>query len=176
MTIDPPLHPFLVHLPLGLVAVLPVLSAWGLIARRRSDTPGTIWVVVVALHAFLAVSAWFAAEIGERHVHIVKHLVDGTFLDAHADAGNALQVVASVAFLLCLVGLARDRVGSIGRVMSTLLACAMLFMGYEAGRTGGELVYRHGAARAYVDPDTTGAPSAAPVPEGRSDRGRNGGR
>jgi hypothetical protein len=131
-----------------------------------------IWAVVVALHAGLAVSAWFAAEVGERSLHIVEPVVQERFLDMHTEAGDRLQLATGVAFLVCLAGLARDRVGRVGRIATTALAWGMLFLGYEAGQTGGELVYRHGAARAFAEPGST----VDPTPDERSGTGRNGGR
>ncbi len=175
MIAELPLHPLLVHLPLGLVIILPLISFWALLARRREDSPGTIWALVVVLHAVLAVSTWIAAEVGERKVHIAEQVVEQQIIARHADAGDYLQIATLLAFLVALVGVARGRMGRTGRCVSTALACGMLFLGCYAGRTGGELVYQHGAADAYVHPEAArGRDDVTDQPPGTVDKTREG--
>ncbi len=54
------------------------------------------------------------------------------------------------------VGLARERVGEIARmVVATAGAIGVLPASYSVGHSGGELVYVHGATSAYVSPGAT---------------------
>jgi hypothetical protein len=47
--------------------------------------------------------------------------------------------------------------------------CWVFWLGYQAGQAGGELVYRHGAAAAFVGGDPAVRPPAAKVRSSRDD-------
>ena len=54
------------------------------------------------------------------------------------------------------------RMGAINRGLTVAFSLAALFAAGSTGHSGGELVYRHGAAMAYAEPrpDETGSPLA----------------
>ena len=58
--------------------------------------------------------------------------------------------------------------GSAARLVGILGTLVVLWAGVQVGRAGGELVYEHGAASAYLD--GTASPEAG-VPSADGDRG-----
>jgi hypothetical protein len=61
-----------------------------------------------------------------------------------------------VALVVAAAGLLPGPAGGIGRGAAVLVTLAVLAAGVPVGRSGGELVYRHGAANAYVLAGGTG--------------------
>ena len=55
-----PLHPAIVHIPLGLAFVLPLVTlvALAISWRKKQMTP---WIFVLVLNALMACSAWYSA-------------------------------------------------------------------------------------------------------------------
>ena len=62
------------------------------------------------------------------------------------------------------VGLAGGSAGAWGRAGALAISLATLAAAVRTGHLGGELVYRHGAANAYVEKPLPAAPGAAQEP------------
>jgi uncharacterized membrane protein len=153
-----PLHPAVVHLPIALAALIPafaILGAW-LIYRKLLPSRG--WLAIVVLQALLVGSAWAAMETGEREEDRVERIVAERPIEDHEEAGERFLFLAGLGFLATGAGLLPGRNGSIGRVAATAATIAVLAAGVSVGHSGGELVYKHGAANAYLD--SSGAAAA----------------
>jgi len=156
-----PLHPSLVHLPLGLAVALPPLLAALAIAIRRGALRRRTWWLAVGLQALLFAGGIAAMQAGDRDEKTVTRVVSRSVVHEHEEkgeafvwaAGLALAVVAGVAF-------APDRLLAAGTALSTVAALAVAGMGVRAGRAGGELVYENGAARAWETTGNSGPPAA----------------
>ena len=63
---------------------------------------------------------------------------------------------------LAAAGLLGGPIGTVNRALTIALSVAALAAAGAVGHSGGELVYRHGAAAAYVQPDPSeiGSPLA----------------
>jgi len=83
-----PLHPALVHLPLGLSIVLPLVAAGMAFALWRGLVPRRTWGVVVGLQAALVVGALVALKTGEREERRVEPVVGETALERHEEAAE----------------------------------------------------------------------------------------
>lgn len=153
-----PLHPAVVHLPLGVVVLLPLFAVGALIAGARGTRPGRAWSLVVALHAVLAASAWLALRTGGEEEDRVERVVPKAALEEHEEAGERLWMLALAGFAVSGAGLFGGRFGVGARRVGATFTLVLLWAGWATGHSGGELVYRHGAAGAYAG----GAPEAAP--------------
>ncbi|MFQ5538653.1 MAG: DUF2231 domain-containing protein [Gemmatimonadota bacterium] len=154
-----PLHPAVVHFPVVLAVLLPVVAIGVFIAIRRGVSPRS-WLVVVAMGGALALSSWVAVETGEEQEEVVEVVVPEGALEKHEEAGEALLVTSGVLFLLLAAGMAPGRVGSALRAVSSVASLALVLLAYNVGRSGGELVYEHGAAQAYVKNASSGVSGA----------------
>jgi uncharacterized membrane protein len=73
--IPDPLHSALVHLPIALAALMPLLAAAGVLAIAKGFVPARAWLAVALLQLLLAGSAWVAVETGEAGEERVERIV-----------------------------------------------------------------------------------------------------
>ena len=156
-----PLHPAIVHFPIVLAVLLPVVTLVALIVTLRGSSARS-WLVVVAFGGALALSSWLAIETGQVQEDAVEEVVPRSAIHEHEEAGEALLITSGVLFLLLAAGLAPGRVGKAARIVSAPASLVLLVMAFRVGGSGGELVYEHGAAAAYV----TGSGSSTPASSG----------
>jgi hypothetical protein len=132
-----PLHPAVVHLPIALAVLLPLVALCGAIAIRAGVLPVRAWSGVVLLGLVLVLTSWIALETG--------------FIETHEEAAETFMALGVVLLFVTAAGLLAGRPGTLARGASVLLAAALLWAGIQVGQRGGALVYEHGAARAYSD-------------------------
>lgn len=160
-----PLHPAVVHFPIVLAVLLPPLAVLAFAAVHRRWLPLRAWAAVLALQVLAAGSGWLAEETGEHEEERVERVVGEGPLEEHEEAAERLVILLALGIPLAAAGLLGGRKGEAARVATLLLSLAAVGAAVVAGHSGGELVYRHGAARAYQD----GAPSGDPAPTRRPD-------
>ncbi len=152
-----PLHPIVVHFPVVLSILLPIVTVVSLWSIRRGAPAMRAWSVALAFSAALTLSAWVAVETGEQQEERVEDVVGEARLDAHADAGQAL-LYASIGVLAVLsLGLMSGDKGRIARYVGAVGTLTVAAAAFKVGMTGGDLVYKYDAASAYASPDTTAA-------------------
>lgn len=158
---DLPLHPAIVHLPLGLAFAVPLVAIGVTVAYWRGRLPRAAFAVVFALQVVVAASGGAAMLAGQREEHRVERVVGKRAIEAHEERAEAFvwTAAAVAAAGLALLVVPARAVGALSAVViAGTLAVGVL--GAVTGEAGGEIVYRHGGAAAYV---TTGA-DGRPVP------------
>lgn len=145
-----PLHPAVVHLPIALAVLVPAFALLGILAIEARLVPARTWCVVVLLQAALAGSAWLAHETGEEQEERVEDVVAERPIEDHQEAADRLLKLAFATLAVSAAGLLPKRAGTLGRFATLAAAGIALAAGISVGRSGGELVYRHGAANAYI--------------------------
>ena len=146
-----PLHPAVVHLPIALAVIIPVFALLGIWLIHRGILPARSWVLIVVLQAMLVGSGWLALETGEEEEDRVERIVVEDLIEAHEEAAERFMLLAGIGLLVGGAGLLSGPRGSIGRAAGALATIAVLAAGVSVGHLGGELVYEHGAANAYLD-------------------------
>jgi hypothetical protein len=76
--------------------------------------------------------------VAERHI------------EEHEEAAERFLALAALVLPLAAAGMLSGRVGTINRALTIALSLAALVAAGYTGHSGGELVYRHGAATAYA--------------------------
>jgi uncharacterized membrane protein len=147
-----PLHPAIVHFPIVLAFLLPLVSLGALWAIRRGTGFRRAWLVPVALSAALALSSWVAVETGETEEDRVERVVPDQALDAHEDAAELFLTMSGVLLAVAGFGLVGGVIGRSARVVATIGAAALVVAVARVGHTGGKLVYQYNAASAYAAP------------------------
>ena len=149
-----PLHPMLVHLPIALAVVMPLVSLGLLVAWRRGALQRRAWFVAVALQAMLVGSGLAAIRSGESEEHRVEQVVAESAIEAHEEAAGAFVIGAGAVLALALGAGVQRRETTARRIAALSVAgtLGVLALGYRTGHAGGELVYRDGAAAAYATP------------------------
>jgi uncharacterized membrane protein len=150
MSLPDPLHPAVVHLPIALAVLMPLLAAAWIAAIAKGFVPARAWLAVILLQVLLAASAWLAVETGEDEEERVEQIVAEQQIEEHEEAAERLAIAAGVVALLMAGGLLPGRGGRIGRMVGAFASLVVLAAAVSAGHSGGELVYRYGAASAYV--------------------------
>lgn len=149
-----PLHPKLVHLPMALAVLMPLLSAGLWLAWWRAWLPRRAWVVAAAFQAILVASGVAALRSGEADEERVERVVAEQRIEAHEAAAEAF-VVASAVVLVLAIGVLLIRHEAGARAVAAIAAAgtiAVFALGYRTGEAGGRLVYQDGAAAAFADP------------------------
>jgi uncharacterized membrane protein len=154
--IPDPLHPAVVHFPVVLAFLLPLFVGGGLWAMRRGERARRAWALPAAVAAALAASAWLSVETGETQGDRVERVVGEQAMEAHEELAESFLVAAVVVAAVAAAGLAAGIVGCTARVVTAVGSLALVGVAARVGHTGGQLVYRYGAASAY----TTGAGSS----------------
>jgi uncharacterized membrane protein len=146
------LHPAIVHLPLGLAFVMPLLAlaaAWA-VWTGRARAGG--WLAVVLLQALLLGAGVLAMQTGERDEERVQSVVPDVAMERH-EAYAQQFIVTTAATLLVggLVSLVRHRRAAAGVLMATTVVGTIVVAGaaIRVGHAGGQLVYTHNAGAVY---------------------------
>lgn len=156
-----PLHPMLVHLPLALAVLMPLLAGTLWWSLRRGWLPARAWWLAVAGQALLVGSSVVAMRSGEADEDRVERLVPEAALEQHEHAAERFTWAAGAVLVLALTPwLLRRRPAAVAWATgaTTVAAVAVLWLGYRTGEAGGDLVWRHGAAAAFVPTDATPPP------------------
>jgi uncharacterized membrane protein len=145
-----PLHPAIVHFPIVLAILLPISASVTLWAIRRRGSATGLWAVPFALAAALTLSVWVAMRTGEAQEERVEDVVGEQVLHAHEEAAERLLALTGVVLVVAFAGFARGTIGTASRFVAFAGSLAAMVAGAAVGKSGGDLVYRHGAASAYV--------------------------
>lgn len=173
-----PLHPAIVHLPLGLALVIPLAAAlvvW--LAWRRPLTStgrlarGPLTALIVA-QAMLVGGGLLAEQAGEADEDRVEAVVPEAALETHEHGAERFVLAGA----LTLGGLAaawllatRPKFARPVLTTAALGTVAVLALGLAVGHSGGALVYQHGAASAHVQTATGGTSAPALPARGHDD-------
>ena len=149
-----PLHPAIVHLPLGLAVLLPLLAGGFAWAAWTGRVGVNAWLAVIALQAVLVGSGYVAMRAGHAEEARVEKVVDESMIHEHEEMGEQFVWAAGATLALAVLVF----VVRIPSATRPLMACMVLAaivvaaLAVRAGQAGGELVYVHGAASAYTSP------------------------
>ncbi|MBI3204036.1 MAG: hypothetical protein HYZ29_21035 [Myxococcales bacterium] len=147
-----PLHPVIVHIPVALAVLMPLIAGGLLLATWRKWLPARAWAMALALQAVLAIGGFAAMNTGEREEDRVEKVVPEAALEAHEDAGKRFMIGAIAVLALAAVPmfLRRDSLKVAAMGAATAGTLAVVALGYDVGHKGGKLVYVEGATKAYT--------------------------
>lgn len=150
-----PLHPAVVHFPIVLMVLLPIIAAGAIWAIHRGANARRAWSVPLLGAAVLALSTWASVETGEEQSERVERVVTEQPVETHEEAAELFFTLSGVLGVVVLAGMIRGNVGRGARALATVGAVGLAIAGVRVGSTGGELVYKHGAASAYTNVNRT---------------------
>ncbi len=150
-----PLHPALVHLPLGLAFVVPVLAvgfSWALWKERIRPR---VWLILVASLGVLLAAGLVALKTGQQEAERVEKVAPETAIDTHEEYAEQFLWVTAATLALAGSVLVVKRPGAIrGLATATVLGTVLITgMAIRVGHAGGELVYVHNTGAADVGSD-----------------------
>lgn len=145
-----PLHPAVVHLPIALAVLIPMLAILAALAIHLELLQRRTWVGVLLLQAVLFGTGWMALETGEEQEERVERVVAERHIEHHAEQAERFLLATGVALAIMAAGLLPGVAGGLARAVSLVAALSVLAAGVQVGHSGGELVYQYGAANAYL--------------------------
>jgi len=145
-----PLHPAVVHFPVVLAFLLPlfVLGAFWMI--RRGANARRAWILPVGCTVALSVSSWAAVRTGDGQSERVERVVSEQAIESHEELAEAFLAASAVVAIMGFVGLAPGLPGRVGRLVTGIGSLVLVGFVVPVGHSGGQLVYRYGAASAYT--------------------------
>lgn len=145
-----PLHPAVVHFPIVLMLLAPLVAVGAMWAIARGSHVHRAWAIPVVLCAAVSISAFVAVRTGEAQTERVERVVTERPLETHEESAEVFLMSAAVLTVLSAAGFVRGLLGRTARWGTAVGAVVLAVMGARVGHSGGELVYRHGAASAYT--------------------------
>ena len=163
---DLPLHPMIVHFPIVLGALLPVVGLILWWAIRKEFVQPKAWALMMILTFLYAGSAVVAVELGEDDEDKVEKVIEEKYIEEHEEAGGAIPWIAGVLFVMACVGFTGAKSQKFRLVFCALSLLAIVPL-VNAGHTGGELVYEYGAANAHLSPERWNALKSGSIVVGK---------
>jgi uncharacterized membrane protein len=152
-----PLHPIFVHIPVGLSVVFPILAFGLTLALWRGLLTQRAWVVAIGLQALLLAGGLAALKTGEKEEDLVEDIVGEQRVKEHEERAEAFLWSAGVTLALSGTVLVLGPGVAVAAAGATTAASLVtLGFAYRVGHSGGELVYKYGAASAYATPAVGG--------------------
>ena len=145
-------HPALVHAPLGLMILAPILTLYTLYVIRKRDNPQLLYLtfflfLLISIGAFLAV---ISGEVGEE---ILEGKISESVIESHEEIAEFFAILSYTLTVLSLfIIFLNDRLRQFALFGLFLLSVALLFTGIITGKRGGALVYEHNAPRYLMSP------------------------
>jgi uncharacterized membrane protein len=138
--LDLPVHPIIVHFPIAIGCLLPLLMLLNIVAMRRWQWPQKTWWMIVAFQLIFLLSSIAAVEAGEwdeenRSAPMAAGMAD------HEEWGEKVPIAAGVMLVLTLVPLfirKRNHSMMIACIVGSAVVVVLLI---KVGHTGGLLVY-----------------------------------
>ena len=151
-----PLQPMLVHIPLAVAFLLPIVVVVMLVGHSVGRLGRGGWITVSAITAVLLVSSIVAQRSGEAEEERVEGLVSERVLETHEERGEVFTwTVAALFALTALIPLtARKKLREGGGLAALALSIVVAVLALRVGHAGATLVYQEGAPMAYVDGQT----------------------
>jgi uncharacterized membrane protein len=145
-------HPKLVHVPMALGVLMPLVAGGLLLAWWRKWLPRRAWLLAVGLQVLLVGSGALALRTGEAEEDRVERIVAERVIEQHEEAAEAfVWASAGVLAVMVLAAALRSQRSSLSMATAASVGTLLVLgLGYRTGQAGGALVYQHGAAQAYV--------------------------
>ncbi len=145
-----PLHPAIVHVPMGLAIIIPFVALGVALALMKGAVTRRTWYVVVALQAALLVGALVAIRTGGMEADKVERVIGEAPIAQHEEAAEVFAWAAGAALAASVAVLVVPfKAATATALVTALLMFGVTGLGVRVGHAGGRLVYVHGAAAAY---------------------------
>ncbi len=146
-----PWHPALVHFPVVLSLLVPPVILLIAIGIRAKLFPKTVWWVAVAFQSITFTSGIVAFQTGEDDERRMITNVPIALVHEHEEKASVFLWISGIGLATGIAGaLLTGTARTVFLVLSLVLHTAGVVPVIQAGKTGGQLVYVHGAADVYV--------------------------
>jgi uncharacterized membrane protein len=145
-----PIHPFIVHWPLALAFLMPLLSFVFALGIKKQWIKPKFWLVIIILQATVVGSGYLAMETGEDEEEKVEKMIDKKAIHEHEERAEVFIALSVVSLVLTIVTiLLKEKWRPMLALLSSISLAGASFAAFRTGEAGGALVYQYGAANAY---------------------------
>jgi len=145
-----PLHPSIVHLPIVLTFIMPILVvafAW-MIKNNKMSPKG--WILIMGLQLAVVITGYVSLETGENEEEAVSKIVSKDYIHEHEEAAEIFVGSTVLALVISIAAFfIRKEIQYPVKLSIAVIGLISCYLAYRTGELGGELVYKHGAASAY---------------------------
>src|SRR5688500_891544 len=96
-----PLHPKLVHIPIALCILMPLIAILIWVGIRRGWFSPRTWLIAAVLQGAMFVTGWAALQTGKEDGEKVEGYASEEALTTHAERGEWFVYVAAANLALC---------------------------------------------------------------------------
>lgn len=155
-----PWHPAVVHVPIGLAVLMPLLTGSLVVASWRGGLPRAAWWLAVLAQAVLLAGAIAAVRTGEAEEDRVEDRVAHAVVHDHEEIAEKAPWAAGVVLvLLVLAAVLRPARAARALGLASLVgALALLVLLLRVGQTGGAVVHGPGGLAAGAGSPPASAP------------------
>ena len=166
---DAPFHPKIVHVPIALSVLMPLVTVGLIVAWFEDWLPSRAWWIAVALQAVLFAGSWLAISTGEDDEEKVEEIVPESAIETHEERADQFFWATGGLMILMVLpmvvpGTRRKKFLAVASLAGTVV---VFWLGARVGEAGGDLVYEHGAGQAHME--AAGAGTSAPPGTGEAD-------
>jgi len=154
------LHPMVIHLPLGLMFLAPIIIflLWQKVKENADQdlSQNDLWRVLIVVLLIMTIASFVSMMTGEHDEEIVEKLVPEEPIESHEDIAKIFTI--SVVILLAgsvAIAYLKENIRNLMIISLLGLSLVVIALGGLTGKKGGELVYQHKAANAF-DAKTVG--------------------
>ncbi|PKL34819.1 MAG: hypothetical protein CVV45_01305 [Spirochaetae bacterium HGW-Spirochaetae-10] len=144
-----PLHPAIVHIPVGLAMLMPAVFIGLYVFIKKEKLPAAAFLIAVLLQTVLVVSAIASLRTGEAEEDRIEEAgitVPHEAIEEHEDLAKMMTGAALATLLLSGASLKKSRFSGGLQIGAIALSFAVTGLAITAGHHGGKLVYVYGAA------------------------------
>jgi uncharacterized membrane protein len=165
-----PFHPIIVHFPLALTFVLPILILIFALMIKKNKMSHQAWLVIIGLQVLTSVTGYIALESGEEAEEVAERVVNKNVIHEHEERAEVFVGSTVIALVISVAAFfLRKEIQFLVKLTVCLVSLVSCFFAYRTGESGGELVYRYGAASAYTQEfELTGQDGILPTPGQRT--------
>ena len=160
-----PFHPIIVHFPLALTFILPALVLIFALMIKRNKMSQQAWIIIIGLQILTTATGYIALDSGEEAEETVEKVVDKKIIHEHEERAEIFVGATVLALVLSVAAyFLKTQIQIFVQLAVCLVSLVACFLAYRTGESGGELVYKHGAASAYVTPSDSESNGLLPTP------------
>lgn len=145
-----PFHPIIVHFPIALTFILPLLILVFAFMIKSKKMPHQTWLIIIGLQLFTTATGYIALDSGENDEDAVEKVLDKKLIHEHEEAAEIFVGATVVALVLSVAAFfLKTEIQFIAQLVVCFVSLTSCYLAYNTGSLGGELVYVHGATNAY---------------------------
>ena len=146
-----PNHALIVHFPLALAFLMPVLVLVVAFMMKKNKISNEGWLIIVGLQLVMTATGYASLQTGETEESIVERVVDKKLISEHEEAAEIFVGSTVIGLALSIaVYFLRAELQLYVQLGIVFFGLISTYFAFNAGKLGGELVYEHGAASAYA--------------------------